>query len=245
MPDECKAIDTDSGNYYLICNGVPQILLCHPLLEYFISLKNLKTAEINAVDSPQALNSEAYQYYSAYFTFLKNHSYFNPPQKSQMPLNRYTGEIVQRLLANTEEIVFESTTSCNMDCIYCGYGELYCENDYRKKKELSIKGAKKLIDYILNLNKADISLRALKNRVIGFYGGEPLLNFQFILAVVDYAESLDLCNSRFNFRITTNGLLLNKYIDYLVEKNFQVVISLDGDAQHNVFRVLKDGSKAG
>jgi uncharacterized protein len=44
------------------------------------------------------------------------------------------------------------------------------------------------------------------------------------------------------FNITTNGLLLDKYMDFLVENDFKLVISLDGNEYNNSYRVLKDGS---
>lgn len=41
--------------------------------------------------------------------------------------------------------------------------------------------------------------------------------------------------------MTTNGLLLDKYLDDLVNKNFKILVSLDGDFDASVYRVGEDG----
>lgn len=41
--------------------------------------------------------------------------------------------------------------------------------------------------------------------------------------------------------MTTNGLLLNKYMDFLVENNFSLLISLDGNKTDNCNRILQNG----
>jgi uncharacterized protein len=44
--------------------------------------------------------------------------------------------------------------------------------------------------------------------------------------------------------MTTNALHLDRYMDFLVENNFGLLISLDGDKYHNGYRVLHDGTEA-
>jgi uncharacterized protein len=79
---------------------------------------------------------------------------------------------------------------------------------------------------------------------IGFYGGEPLLNFPFIEKVVQYAQRIPLKYNSFSFGMTTNGILLDKHIDYMVKNNFHTLISLDGDEAGNGFRVFHNGKPA-
>ena len=43
--------------------------------------------------------------------------------------------------------------------------------------------------------------------------------------------------------MTTNGWLLDKYQDYLVEKDFRLLISLDGDRFENSYRVSAGGKQ--
>lgn len=75
---------------------------------------------------------------------------------------------------------------------------------------------------------------------MSFYGGEPLLKFDFIKEVVDYSKTNWPIQS-FEYRMTTNAVLLNKYMNYLVENNFYLLLSLDGNEKHNKYRTFKNG----
>jgi len=174
MAEEFKIINSSNGNYYLICEGIPQILIIHPYIAYVKSIEQKKentsllfsnNTALKIIDSTKKLNSDYLGYYHSYIDFLKRHSYFVPSTKNPMKLNRYTGEIVKRLLSNTQEIVFEITTQCNMDCVYCGYGRLYLESENRKAKELSIEKAKNIIDYILKLGNSNINQKSFKKKI--------------------------------------------------------------------------------
>ncbi|MDD3178501.1 MAG: 4Fe-4S cluster-binding domain-containing protein [Candidatus ainarchaeum sp.] len=59
-------------------------------------------------------------------------------------------------------------------------------------------------------------------------GGEPLLNFELIQKVVDYLESK---NFNLNISMVTNGILLPKYLPWLKIHSFFLRISYDGCAQ--------------
>jgi uncharacterized protein len=78
-------------------------------------------------------------------------------------------------------------------------------------------------------------------KYIGFYGGEPLLNFPFIEHIVGFVKKLEMKHNRFSFSMTTNGLLLEKYMDFLVKNDFNLLISLDGNEKNNEYRVNPSG----
>ena len=44
---------------------------------------------------------------------------------------------------------------------------------------------------------------------------------------------------KFSFSMTTNALLLHKYMDFLKDNDFYLLISLDGDKENNGYRVDK------
>jgi len=46
------------------------------------------------------------------------------------------------------------------------------------------------------------------------------------------------------YTITTNALILDKYIDYLVKNNFLIVISLDGNETNHSYRTDKNGNNS-
>ena len=65
-------------------------------------------------------------------------------------------------------------------------------------------------------------------RNIGFYGGEPLLKFDLIRRIVEYAEAYSK-GKQLSFNITTNGSLLSgNIVRYFSEHHIKTLISLDG-----------------
>lgn len=110
---------------------------------------------------------------------------------------------------------------CNMKCKYC-FAE---EGEYHGKRELmSLEVGKKAIDFLIK------SSGARKNLEVDFFGGEPLLNFDVVKGIVEYARSIEKQhNKNFRFTITTNGLLLNDEIQQYINENMHnVVLSIDG-----------------
>ena len=115
---------------------------------------------------------------------------------------------------------------CNLRCKYCfaGTGNFGGER-VNMSKEVGIAA----IDFLV-LNSG-----SRKNLEIDFFGGEPLINFDTVKAVVEYAKSIEKkYNKHFNFTITTNGLLLNDDIlDYINKNMGNVVLSIDGRKETN------------
>lgn len=148
-----------------------------------------------------------------------------------------TSDLIKYQLANLSQLVFEVTDACNLQCKYCGFGELYGNYEVREDKNLSIEKALKLIDYLVGFWASNKNASANRNVYISFYGGEPLLNMPFIKAIVGHIESINCKQRFFTFSMTTNALLLSKHMDFLVEKDFNLLISLDGDSENTAYRV--------
>ncbi len=78
--------------------------------------------------------------------------------------------------------------------------------------------------------------------MFGFYGGEPLLNMNLIKQIIEYIDSLPkIKNTYFIYNMTTNALLLDKYMNFIVEKKINLLISLDGDEYSHSYRVDSSG----
>jgi len=155
-----------------------------------------------------------------------------------------TSEDIRRSLSNSPQLTFEITDACNLKCEYCGYGKFYSDYDERKSTRLSPQRAKVLLDYLSSLWKSELNVSHNQNVYISFYGGEPLMNVPFIKEIISYIEELDCPSRSFTFNMTTNGILLDRYIDYLVEKDVQLLISLDGDRYNTSYRVDHRGVNA-
>jgi len=148
-------------------------------------------------------------------------------------------------LANMRQLVFEVTDACNLKCKYCAYGEMYDDYDAREENTLPVEKAIRLINYLADFWNSEQNMSFEQIIYISFYGGEPLLNMSFIKEIVDYVEhKLNCPNHRFEFSMTTNALLLHKYMDYLQQHGFVLLISLDGDKENTGYRVDKTGNPA-
>lgn len=126
----------------------------------------------------------------------------------------FHGNLIRKSLANTPQITFEITDACNLDCVYCGYGKLYGDHDERANNKLDIVKAKRMLDYLQVLYDSPLSQSHNNAVYLSFYGGEPLLNMPFTQAIVDYSKMLKNKKRKVLFSMTTNGLLLNKYLDF-------------------------------
>ncbi len=140
-------------------------------------------------------------------------------------------------LANLKQLTFEVTDACNLRCKYCAYGEFYNDYDRRENKTLSLSAATRLIDYLNAYWNSEWNMSQNRNVYISFYGGEPLLNMPFIESVVAYVEKLHSPHRSFTFSMTTNAILLEKYMDFLVAHDFNLLVSLDGNEYNTSYRV--------
>ncbi len=147
-------------------------------------------------------------------------------------------------LINLKQLVFEVTDACNLRCKYCGYADLYEGYDSRENLKLPFHKAKLIIDYLYGYWVKSYCAEVTDPISIGFYGGEPLLNVPFIQKVIEYMESLAPVGKKFHYSMTTNAMLLDKYMDFLVEKEFRLLISLDGDEEGQSYRVDAKGTNS-
>lgn len=115
---------------------------------------------------------------------------------------------------------------CNLTCGYC-FAE---EGEYHGDRGLmSAEVGKAAIDFLIK-NSAN-----RHNIEVDFFGGEPLMNFEVVKEVVEYARSVEGDhNKNFRFTITTNGVLLDdEKAAYINEHMSNVVLSLDGRPEVN------------
>lgn len=132
-------------------------------------------------------------------------------------------------------LVLELTEQCNCRCSYCVYSGQYEGMRQHSERHMSWNILEKSIRYFAE-HSTESALRGLV-----FYGGEPLLQWDLLQKAVHLARSL---MPGCALSITTNGTLLTEEImDFLVEHDFSVRISLDGPKErHDKMRRLVDGS---
>ncbi|MBT3255631.1 MAG: nif11-like peptide radical SAM maturase [Deltaproteobacteria bacterium] len=115
---------------------------------------------------------------------------------------------------------FFLTQSCNLRCVYC-YG---AGGEYGHKGNMAEKTAFQAVDWLIEQSGK------VKKIQIGFFGGEPFLNFPLMKKIVDYArERTHAVQKDVGFYATTNGTLLEKeQIDFIQDHKIWVMISFDG-----------------
>jgi uncharacterized protein len=237
-----------TSNYYLYSRNLNKILLLHPILYHIISyFDSSKTAshslqKILKLKRLASFKVKDIKYYYQKYNFLNENGFIGNQNSYYYIPRRFTGDYIRNLLCNNKNVTFEVTDSCNLRCYYCGYGDIYNNYDKRNNKSLELKKAKMLLNYLKAFWNSDNNTSFNREITIYFYGGEPLLQFNFIKEIVKFVKDIKLKYNYFSFGITTNGILLDKYIDFLVDNNFYTLISLDGDKKNNKYRLFSDGS---
>lgn len=129
-------------------------------------------------------------------------------------LQHYINNMVTRLY-------LQLTQNCNLRCDYCAYSGKYNNREHANKVmtyEVAIKAVDYLIEHSKNIDRCDI----------GFYGGEPLLEFNLMKNIIAYIKS-NYPEKNITYTVTTNGTLLTSdVIKFLSDNNFTLIISLDG-----------------
>lgn len=115
---------------------------------------------------------------------------------------------------------------CNLRCKYC----FASTGDFGTSRTLmSTETGIKAIDFLIDRSGSR------RNLEVDFFGGEPLLNFDTVKDIVEYALEKGRENDKnFRFTITTNAVLLNEEHKQFINKYIgNVVLSIDGRPEVN------------
>ena len=126
---------------------------------------------------------------------------------------------------------------CNLRCKYCfaDEGKYHTE----KRELMTAETGKRAMDYVVEHSGHR------RNLEVDIFGGEPLMNFEVVKEVVEYARELEKKHNKvFRFTVTTNGILLDeKKLEYINENMSNIVLSIDGRKEVNDrMRYRADGS---
>lgn len=248
--DSSIIFTTKKNNNYVFDINKKDLLLCHPNFKKVIELAlNGYNFSIlfsdNTANLPKELENisiENIKYYYQKYEHLKNSGYFKNTNYNYS--KKILDSDIEYSLSNTNQLTFEVTDRCNLNCDYCGYGKYYEGYDQRVSKDLDVEAAKKLIDFILDKKNSNINQSHNNIFYISFYGGEPLMAISFIREIIEYTNQLNFKHNKIRFSMTTNAVLLDKYMDYLVNNNVQLLISLDGNKKNNSYRKYKNNKES-
>jgi len=134
---------------------------------------------------------------------------------------------------NYELVISED---CNLRCKYCFDDTL----SDRKNEDclptiMPLDMIPRIQDFILKTRDKEF-----EGMHISFFGGEPLMNWDFIEKFVN--TSKNIFDFRYSFSFGTNGTLLDdKKIDFILNNNINFTVSVDGKQKsHDKYRVYSD-----
>jgi uncharacterized protein len=187
-----------------------------------------RIGRINPLFSGTASIEEVNRDDSELFDFLVHGGFLIPAGfdereyfRLQFNRNKYSG-----IVAITAVV----TTGCNFKCTYC-----YEELESRPAEVMDTHTADAIVDYCRQIGA--------KSVFVTLYGGEPLLNKEVCIYLINAMQKLEDC--KIGFHLITNGYLLDEATAVALSgmgvKSVQ--ITLDGSREvHNSQRMLKDGS---
>ena len=221
-----------SNNSYFYDNNTGVIFTNYPILSSIMSIKNwteMSETEIcNKFDDEFDIDEVIF-----YLKWLKKYNKFckDSSSISSMELSK---ESLQTYLTHSgfNQLIFSVTSDCNSRCSYCIYSDNFQDFRNHSNKYMDFNIAKRAIDIYLQHFIEKRKYNLFKKPAFSFYGGEPLLNFKLIKKIVSYIYSV--YGDDVIFSITTNGSILTEEIcDYLIDNNFSILISLDGDEKEH------------
>lgn len=148
--------------------------------------------------------------------------------------NIYVPEFDPNTKQNNAMLTINITNGCNMACKYC-----FAMTAKEKTKNITIESVAIATRDLINLYP-DVMCYT-----IYFFGGEPLMRKEFLQEAVCIIKKIMQENSKeVKFIITTNGTLLDSHIiDFLKKESFHIVVSIDGNSQHNFNRIFRNGKE--
>jgi His-Xaa-Ser system radical SAM maturase HxsB len=159
--------------------------------------------------------------------FKENQSLFNLLEEKGIIITEKNREKIVNSLRKRCNFLFGGTSlhiviptlRCNQKCVYCHASS---KGLWEKGYDMDEETAKKTVDFIFQSPSKFITIE--------FQGGEPLLNFDIIKFIIEYAEKLnETYKKELLFTVVTNSILLDdEKMDYLINKEVGICTSLDG-----------------
>lgn len=226
IKDKYMALDVNSGCVHVLDK------LCFDIIRTIEEKGETPTPEV-----PACMSAELSEYpiedikeaWEEIYSLYKDEVLFTTDEYADIAVNMKKRSPVKAMCLHISH-------DCNLRCKYC----FADEGAYHQRRELmSAETGCRAIDFLI----ANSGKR--RNLEVDFFGGEPLMNFEAVKAVVEYAREQEKIHGKnFRFTLTTNGILLNdENIEYMNKNMSNVVLSLDGTKETNdKVRVRVDGS---
>lgn len=141
------------------------------------------------------------------------------------------GELKRKTAGVVKALCLHIAHTCNLNCAYCFASQGKYQGD---RALMSFEVGKRALDFLIE------NSGTRRNLEVDFFGGEPLMNFDVVKQLVEYARSIEKEKGKnFRFTLTTNGVLIDDdVINFANREMSNVVLSLDGRKDvHDRYRV--------
>lgn len=159
-------------------------------------------------------------------------------EKTSIMEHEKTQDVEHILDGNVTSITLQMTQQCNLRCAYCVYSGEFLAQRKHSQQRMPLDIAYQAIDFLMQHSRYEEAVD------IAFYGGEPMLEFANMKKVIEYIENV-YPEKRVTYHMTTNGTLLSPDVmDFLVSKNFSIMVSIDGPEKiHDMHRRFASNGK--
>ncbi len=185
-------------------------------------------AELNLKykDAEDITGEDIAECYEQVSELKKSGSLFTPDTFKPM-----AGELKKKTSGVIKALCLHVAHSCNLNCAYC----FASQGKYQGERALmSFETGKRALDFLVE------NSGSRRNLEVDFFGGEPLMNWDVVKKLVEYARSIEKEKGKnFRFTLTTNGINIDDdVIEFSNREMSNVVLSLDGRKEvHDRYRV--------
>ena len=210
-------LDTCSGSVHLVDEVAYDIIALYPAHTPDEICRRILA---NYPDRPDVTEEEVRACINDVTALKEDHKLFTPDTYAPMAADyKNHSNVIKALCLHVAH-------TCNLSCSYC----FASQGKYQGERALmSFEVGKQALDFLV----AHSGTR--RNLEVDFFGGEPLMNWDVVKRLVEYARSVEKERGKnFRFTLTTNGMLIDDdVIDFANREMSNVVLSLDGRKEIN------------
>lgn len=222
------------ANRYLYDTGTNKIVSCDEL-EYSLIDGFIENGAVESLNKSISINGlqRTIDAANKIRCFIEKEKILLSKKATRFGLSCHYHDFEELVNSSLKILVLETTQKCNFRCTYCIYNPEYEHKRNHGEKTMPLSIAQAAIDY---LDKHSTKLDRVS---ITFYGGEPLIELDFIKSCINYSRAVINGKKHINYSLTTNGSLITQDVArYLKDNDFSVTLSLDGPKEiHDLYRV--------
>lgn len=115
-----------SQNSYAYDIKSKYLFYMHPILCLIFQYEQYEKMRLKEIILQEnSISDVDFEYYYQKYEFLKDYGFFSEIDSNILLEGRVTKEIIEKNLANLNQLVFQVTSDCNLKYKYCCFGDLY------------------------------------------------------------------------------------------------------------------------